>query len=107
MSASISVSPASGSITAKITAANISCAEAPNNTTTGYDPTARPSEPQVSYHFRARKSGSDDLISETFSTNPAGSHTWLGVVFPAAGTWAVTLRDAADAQIATANVVVN
>ena len=105
--ATITADPVSGNITAVVTAVNISCDDADANTATGYDTDNYPASPALVYHFRARKSGADDLISEQFSTNSDGVFMWPSVIFPSAGTWAVSLRDAADAQIATTNVTVS
>ena len=85
----------------------ISCTGADSNTSTGYDTDNYPASPQVVYRFRARKTGSDDLLSEPFSTNSSGAHQWNGIAFPSAGSWTVTLRNTdGDSQVATLAVTV-
>lgn len=104
MSAAVVCTPASP--VAKSSVAMISCTGQDENTLTGYDATKYPASPAVVCHFRARKSGSDDLISPQFSASSAGTFVWQDVVFPSAGSWAVTLRNAADSQLATATITV-
>ena len=96
MSASVSVTPASGSITAVVTACVITCDDIPNNTVTGYDPAIYPSSPQVTYYFECSKTGVDSLRSPVFSTNVDGTAAWNGVIFPEAGTWTVGVYATAD-----------
>lgn len=106
MSAVVVITPASGSITHLLTVCRITCTGASTNTVTGYDSTAYPQEPAIVAHFRARLAGQSDLVSNTFSASRDGDGAWYDVIFPAAGTWVLTLRDSADSQLATANVVV-
>lgn len=103
--ATIATDPASGSIIHIESAVNITCDEAPESTSTGYDPDIYPSSPAVLYYFKASKSGSDDLISEIFATNDDGTHTWPSVIFPAAGSWTVDLVDSADDSVAASTSV--
>jgi hypothetical protein len=106
--ASITASPASGSITHKLTATNFTVAATDNNDASEFDADNYPTEPELVYILRARLSGQDDLVSNPFSTNPSGTAYWPSVLFPAAGSWTVTLRDTADdSQVATATVVVS
>jgi hypothetical protein len=102
MSVALAITPASGSIEAKKTACRINVTGAPSN---------RPPNltgGQFTYTIRARKTGSDDLTSHVFAPSSDGLHTWDNVIFPAAGTWTVTLRDTSDdSQEATLSVVVS
>jgi|ERR1041385_3641090 hypothetical protein len=108
MAAGIAISPTSGHITAKLTACNITCVDEPSNDSGAFSASTYPTEPEIVYRFRLRKSGSDDLLSNPFSTNPSGTAEWNSVIFPAAGTWTLTLRDTSDdSQIASADVVVS
>jgi hypothetical protein len=108
MAAGIVISPTSGNIVHKLTAANISCTEEPNNDTSDFDADNYPTEPEIVYRFRARLAGQNDLLSNPFSTNPDGTAEWPSVLFPAAGSWTLTLRDTADdSQVATTTVVVS
>lgn len=107
MSAALSITPASGSVNAEKTLARIDLTGADQNDPAGYDVTKYPTEPAFAYRFRARKSGSDDLFSETFGVSEDGKHSWE-VMFPAAGAWTVTLRNTnGDSQVATMAVTVN
>jgi hypothetical protein len=77
------------------TAVHVSCDDAESNTDTGYDADNYPASPEVTYYFSAELAGQDDLVSQVFA--PDGGHgEWHGVIFPAAGTWAVHLRKTAD-----------
>jgi hypothetical protein len=106
--ASITTDPASGSITAVVTAVNISCDDADANTATGYDTDNYPASPAVNYVLQASATGEDSLTSEVFSTNSDGVHMWPSVLFPAAGTWTIDLIDTSDDSVAaTTSVTVN
>lgn len=101
MAAALTIVPASGAITHAKTAAHIyvtgASSNRPPNNTGG----------EFTYRIRARRTGSDDLISHSFAPNASGLHQWDDVIFPAAGTWTVTLRDTADdSQEATLSVTV-
>lgn len=105
--AAVAISPASGSITHLSTACNVSCTSVANNTTTGYDATKYPSEPQVTYYFKLAATGQQTLKSPVFSTNPNGAAEWDSVIIPAAATWTLTVNATSDdSVIATASVVV-
>src|SRR5438105_9714857 len=109
MAAAVQIYPLSGSITAKLTACRVTCTGVDNNDSTAFDANKYPTEPQLLYRFRARRTGSDDLLSVPFSTNPSGKGEWPGtVMFPAAGSWTLTLRNAnTDAEVATASISVS
>ena len=107
MSASVSISPASGSITHLSTAVNVSCSGVSNNNSAAYDGSVTPSEPELDYYFKIAKTGQDNLLSPRFSTNAAGAAEWHGTIFPAAGTWTLTVnKNSDDTVVATASVVV-
>ncbi len=98
MSAALAITPASGSITAKTTATKVNVTGGSANTAAGVPIYSR---------IRARLTGYDDLVSHQFGVSSDGKHEWDNVIFPAAGTWTVTLRDTADdSQLATMSVVV-
>ena len=103
--AAVTVSPTSG--TAVKTVFKVTATATPANTSTGYNTANYPASPQVTYRFRARLAGQSDLFSEVFSTGGDQAHTWPNVIFPAAGSWTVTLRDSADTQIATTSVTIS
>jgi hypothetical protein len=105
--AAVAISPASGSITAIKTVCRVTCSAVANNTTTGYDPAIYPSEPQVTYYFKLASAGQPTLKSHVFSTNASQVAAWDDVVFPAAGTWTMTINKTSDDSVtATASVTV-
>jgi len=101
MAAALSIVPASGAITAKESACRVSVTGADSN---------RPPDltgGEFTYRIRARLAGQDDLVSHAFAPNAEGKHEWDNVIFPAAGSWTLTLRDTADdSQEATLSVTV-
>jgi hypothetical protein len=108
MSSAVVVTPASGSITHLSTVVEVTATGAASNTATGYDPAKYPSEPALNRYFKAVLSGQPTLTSPVFNSNAAGAAEWHGVIFPAAGTWTVTLNFASDDSVdATASVVVS
>lgn len=107
MSSAIVVTPASGSITHVLTVVNITATGAAENTAVGYDATAYPTEPALNRYFKCVLAGQPTLKSPVFNTNAAGVAEWNSVLFPAAGSWTVTLNFASDDSVeATATVVV-
>ena len=94
------------SAVAGVDGVNFTCDDIPVNDETAFDADEYPTSPAIVYRFRARKSGEDDLLSEPFSPN-GGTHSWYAIVFPASGTWAVSLRDVSDdSEVATMNQTV-
>ena len=107
MASAVVVTPASGSITHLVTAVNITATGAVPNTATGYDTTAYPSEPALNRYFKCALAGQPTLLSPHFNSNAAGAAEWNSVLFPAAGSWTVTLNFVSDDSVdATATVVV-
>lgn len=107
MSASVAISPASGSITAVLTVCRVTCAGVSENTLTGYSASIYPSSPEVKCYFKLSATGEDDLVGPVFSTNADGVGAWDNVIIPAAGTWTLDLVNTADDSVlATASVTV-
>src|SRR5512143_1996215 len=71
----------------------ISTTDLPANTLTGYDATAYPASPAVNYYIEATLAGQDTLRSQVASPD-GGAIEWNDLILPAAGAWAVTVRDA-------------
>lgn len=107
--ASLSITPASGSITAKSSACRIDVDAATQNDLTAFDADLYPTSPEVRYYILAdAPAGTDDLKSHEFSPDEDGKHSWNGVIFPAAGSWTLRLRNASDdSDVATAAVTVS
>ena len=107
MTATLAITPASGSITAAQDACRIDVTGADQNDDTAYDVNEYPASPAFVYQIRARATGQDDLLSPEFGVNETGGFSWPEVMFPAAGSWTVTLRDTSDdSQVATLAVTV-
>jgi len=100
--ATLTITPASGSITAKLTTCkiNVSDAEdnrAPDNTggVYGY------------YLLIDSPAGVDDGKSYVFNVSADGDHEFNNYTFPAAGSYTVRLRDVSnDSDVATLSVTV-
>lgn len=103
MAASISITPPSGEIQAKLDAVHIRCTGAEVNNDDGT---------QHRYRFRVDPPAGDESItwsgySHLFNVSADGKHEWDTYVFPAAGSWTVRLHDEeADSDAATLAVTV-
>jgi hypothetical protein len=98
MAATIETRYGGDSIRAGVTAVHITTAgdpgDVPANDESEYDPDAQITEPPIYYYFSAEKAGQDDLVSQVFGPNPEdGNGEWQGLIFPAAGTWTVHVRN--------------
>jgi hypothetical protein len=92
MSAALAVTPASGAIEAIEDVVRIDV--------TGGDP-------EIRQRIKATKTGEDDLVSHEFQPSSDGKHSWFSIMFPAAGSWTLTLYNTAnDETLATAAVTV-
>ena len=106
--ATITLKPASGSITAKKTVVRVNVSGADTNDASTWDPGNTPTEDVYSYYllFDA-PAGTDDKKSYLFNVSADGDHEFNNFMFDAAGTWTVRLRDASnDSDVTTASVVV-
>lgn len=101
MAASLSITPASGSITARESVCRIDVEGASTN---------RPPDNtggEFRYYIIATKTGADSLKSHEFNVN-GGKHQWNGLTFEEAGSWTLRLRDVEDdSDVATLAVTVN
>ena len=77
-------------------ACRVNVTAAPVNTTVGYDPTAYPTEPAVLYYLSFECTGQDSGKSQVFQPAADGTFEFNSYIFPAAGSWTVHLRRAAD-----------
>ena len=107
--ASLSITPASGSITAKSSVCRIDVIGAPANTITGYDPVKYPSSPAIVYYLLIDSPvGTDDGKSYLFTTADDGTHAVNNYTFPVAGSYTLRLRDNLDdSDKATLSVTVS
>jgi hypothetical protein len=107
MPASLAFVPASGSVTAKVSAVKVTVAGLDQNDDTAYDALLYPASPELTYYVKFSLGGNEMGRSYVFSTDENGSHVFNNYVFSEAGTWTVTLHNAdTNAQVATASVVV-
>jgi hypothetical protein len=92
---------------AVVSACRIDVADADANDASNWDPDEYPSMPQLTYYLEATASGEDALRSHVFAPN-GGAHQWNNLIFPAAGSWTVALRDASDdSSVASVGVTVS
>lgn len=94
------LTPTSGNIVSKKTAVNVQVTGATANTTTGYNSSNYPSSPEVRYYIKASLAGQNDLKSYQFAVDSSGTHLYQDLIFPAAGTWTVTVNKASDDSVA-------
>lgn len=99
MAASISITPASGSVIAVVTAARITVSGAEDTDSTTYDTNDLPREESIPYRLVASATGEQDLVSHEFNVSADGNHTWDNVVFPDDGSWTIRLIDQRDDSI--------
>lgn len=94
------LTPTSGNIVSKKTAVNVQVTGAAANTSTGYNTSNYPASPEVRYYIKAALTGQNDLKSYQFAVDSSGTHTFYDLVFPAAGTWTVTVNKVSDDSVA-------
>ena len=107
--ATLAITPASGSITAKRSVCRIDVTGANQNDDTAYNPALYPASPEFRYYllFDA-PSGTDDKKSYKFAVADDGTHTFNNFIFDVAGSWTVRFRNAAnDSDVTTLAVTVN
>jgi len=100
MAAALTITPASGSITATVSACRINVTGADTNDATDGS--------EKRYRVIASLAGVDDLTSHEFNVN-GGKHEWNNLIFPVDGSWTVDLVDLTDSDnvVATESVTVN
>jgi hypothetical protein len=103
--AAVTITPASGSITAAMTVCKINATSTDANDASAYNASAVPTEPELRYYFEASKSGTDSLVSHVFAPSADGDHEWDSVIFPEAGAWTLDLKDASDDSVVATTAV--
>ena len=99
--ASLTIVPASGSITAKQSACRVNVTSAEDNRTPDNTGGA------FAYYLLFDNPSGDDGKSYKFNVSADGKHEFNSYVFPNSGAWTVRLRDASnDGDIATLAVTV-
>ena len=107
--ASLTITPASGSITALKTVCKVLVSAADDNNASAYNDDNYPSSPENRYYllFDA-PAGTDDKRSYVFNVSADGDHLFNNFIFDAAGSWTVRLRNASnDSDVTTAAVTVS
>ena len=116
MPASLTITPASGSIISTKTAAKVAVLGADTNTLTGYSPTVGtdgqplqyPSKPEMRYYLTFELASAILGKSNVFGVDSTGGFVFNNYIFPSAGSWTVRLNNAADASsVATLAVTVS
>lgn len=96
MAAALAITPASGSITATVSACRINVTGASPNAADGSE---------KRYRIVASATGVDNLNSHEFNVN-GGKHEWNNLIFPEAGSWTVDLVDLTDSDNVVATLAV-
>jgi hypothetical protein len=107
--ATITLTPASGSITALKTVVRVDVSAADSNDDSEYSTETYPTREENRYYllFDA-PAGTDDKRSYVFNVSADGDHQFNSFIFDAAGSWTVRLRNAEDDQdVATSAVTVS
>jgi hypothetical protein len=106
-SPSITLVPASGSITAKVTVVRLDLADLPLNDATDYTEGVVPSRPEIRYYITFTLDSVELGRSPVFAPDFAGAWQFNNYIFPEAGTWTVeVIGDSDGLTKATASVVV-
>lgn len=92
MAAAVAITPESGSITAVETACRVDVSGAADNDPDTFDAGNSPSMDPIVYFLKATAAGEEDLDSPRFTPSADGDYQWNGLIFPAAGTWSLSLR---------------
>lgn len=95
MTTAVTITPASGAITAAQTVCRVDLTGFDANTSDGYDINAYPTSPEMRYYISFVEGGTEYGRSYVFDVN-GGAHTFNNYIFPHAGTWTVGVFDASD-----------
>lgn len=99
MAAALTITPASGAVTAKKSVCRIDVTGAAMNNTDG-------TELRL-YILADAPVGTDDARSEVFAVSADGKHSWFNYIFPVAGAWTLRLKKVSDnSDVATLAVTV-
>lgn len=98
MVAALTIRSATNSVVNKLTFCHVQMTGLDDNTAAGVE---------RRYYVVCTKSGQDPLRSHVFSPSYDGKHEWDSLMFPAAGTWTMQVRDVSnDSVVATLSQVV-
>jgi len=96
MAASITVTPASGSIVAKKTVCTFAIAGTEANDESEFNAAIYPTEPEHRFVLTMVVGGEEVGRSQVFGTSPVGAFQFNGYIFPSAGSYTVQLYDVTD-----------
>lgn len=106
--ATVTTTPASGSITSLTTAVLVHVDSATQNDDTAYDSALYPASPEIRYYLTFEKGGSELGRSYVFAVDENGDHDFMNYIFPSSGSWSVHLRKVSDdSSVANASVTVS
>ena len=94
--ATVTLVPASGSITHGATAVRVNVDAATVNDITAYTTSVYPTSPELRYYLTFEMGGAEYGRSYVFTPNSDGDHEFNNYIFPEAGSWTVHLRSTAD-----------
>jgi hypothetical protein len=111
MAATITVTPASGSITAKKDVCTFAIAGADPNDEGNFGTTIYPTSPEFRYVMTMVEGAVEYGRTQVFGVTPDGAFQFNSYIFPHAGTWTVQLYDVTNplsevAKTTAAEVVV-
>lgn len=107
MPAALTITPASGSITAAKDICVVSVTGATANDDTAFSVNTYPRSPAINYYIAFTKGGTEYGRSYIFSPAPDGTHAFTNYIFPSSGSWTATLRKSSnDSSVATLSVTV-
>jgi hypothetical protein len=116
MAASLSITPASGSVVAAKSATKVAVAGADQNSpSAGYSgalgpnlqPLQYPASPEMRYYLTFELGGAIRGKSYVFGVDETGGHVFNNYIFPSAGSWTVRLSTVDATSIATTAVTVS
>ena len=110
MAVTITVIPASGSITATKDVCTFAISGAPENDSGSFDANKYPTQPEYRYVMTMVEGGTERGRSQVFGVTPDGAFEFNDYIFPTAGTYTVQLYDVTvpptETPLATAATVV-
>ena len=93
MAASVTVTPASGSIVSKKTVCTFAITGTEANDVSEFNAAIYPTEPEHRFVLTMVVGGVEVGRSQVFGTTPVGDFQFNGYIFPSAGTYTVGLYD--------------
>ena len=105
-SATITVTPASGSIVHGKTVCTFAIAGTEPNDVSEYSAALYPTEPEQVYYMAMVVGGVEVGRTQLFGTTPDGAFEFNGYIFPSAGTYTVKLTSAKDGAVTASSATI-